>query len=271
MKKSVTIIIVSFKSEKIIADSIKSFGKNHKIIVIENSGNKLMKINLEKKFKNVQVVLNKNNGFGQAANLGVKKSKTEYVMFCSPDISFKKDPIKEFLQYSKKLNNKLGALIPADKEIKFQKIKKIEKPIAAPVIFISKKNFKKIKGFDERIFLYFEDIDIINRMIKNKLSVYQLPLFFKHKYGSHNKLYSFEVEINRNWHYMWSKFYFIKKNSNFSKALMNTFPTFVRSLIKLCFFYIFNRNKFLIYKARFLGLTNSYLNNKSWYRPKVNK
>ena len=65
MKKSVTIIIVSFKSEKIIADSIKSFGKNHKIIVIENSGNKLMKINLEKKFKNVQVVLNKNNGLAK--------------------------------------------------------------------------------------------------------------------------------------------------------------------------------------------------------------
>ena len=65
MKKSVTIIIVSFKSEKIIADSIKSFGKNHKIIIIENSGNKQMKVNLEKKFQNVQVVLNKNNGLAK--------------------------------------------------------------------------------------------------------------------------------------------------------------------------------------------------------------
>ncbi len=270
MKKRVTIIIVSFKSEKIISNSIKSFGKKNKIIVVENSENFLMKKNLEKKFKNVQVILNKNNGFGQAANLGVKKSKTKYVMFCSPDISFISDPTEKFLKYKKKLS-KFGAFIPVDKKNKINDIMEIKKPIASPVIFISKKNFNRIKGFDENFFLYYEDVDILNRIIKKKLKVYKVPIFFKHKYGSHNKLYNFEVEINRNWHYMWSKFYFIKKNFNYYKALGDTFPTFIRSFIKLCFFYSINTNKFLIYKSRFLGLINSYLNNKSWYRPKINK
>ena len=46
---NITFIIVSFKSEKIIDDCLKSLPKNSKIIVIENSNNFNLKKSLELK------------------------------------------------------------------------------------------------------------------------------------------------------------------------------------------------------------------------------
>ena len=114
MKNLVTIIIVSFKSKNIIENSIKCIKKDISIIVIENSQDIILKKKLEKKYKNVKVILNKNRGFGQAANLGVKNSKSKYLLFSSPDIIFKVDPIKYFINIAKKLDNKFGLLIPSN-------------------------------------------------------------------------------------------------------------------------------------------------------------
>ena len=102
MRNLATIIIVSFKSNKIIENSIKSIEKKIPIIVIENSKDKILKKKLENKYKNVKVILNKNQGFGQAANFGVKVSKTKYILFSSPDITFKSDAVKTLLILQKK-------------------------------------------------------------------------------------------------------------------------------------------------------------------------
>jgi len=61
MKNLVTIIIVSFRSNNIIEKSIKCIKKKISIIVIENSQDIKLKEKLEKKYKNVKVILNKNN------------------------------------------------------------------------------------------------------------------------------------------------------------------------------------------------------------------
>ena len=52
---NITFIIVSFKSEKIIDECLKSLPKNSKIIVIENSNNYNLKKSLELKYDNIEV------------------------------------------------------------------------------------------------------------------------------------------------------------------------------------------------------------------------
>tara|TARA_B100001996_G_scaffold348549_1_gene306787 strand:+ start:92 stop:898 length:807 start_codon:yes stop_codon:yes gene_type:complete len=267
MKNLVTIIIVSFKSNNIIEESIKSINKEISIIVVENSEDIKLKEKLEKKYKNVKVILNKNKGFGQAANLGAKKSKNKYILFSSPDIIFKVDPVKSFIDIAKKLQNKFGLLIPSNN--KKGRILKIKEPFGTPIIFVERRKFLKMKGYDENFFLYFEDTDFVQRFIKKNENVYKVPLVFRHKFGSHNKIYNNEIELNRNWHYMWSKFYYLKKTEGILFAYVKTLPTLFRALIKSCFFYLSNKKKYLIYKARFLGLINSYFNKKSWYRPQI--
>jgi GT2 family glycosyltransferase len=268
MKNFVTTIIVSFKSHNIIENSIKSIGTKIPIIVIENSKDKNLKKKLEKKYNNVKVLLNNNNGFGQAANLGVKKAKTKYVLFCSPDTVLKPGALKTFVNVAKKKVNNFGLLIPSENK-RSKKIFLIKEPKGAPIVFVEKKKFLKMKGYDENFFLYYEDIDFLQRFLEKNEKIFQIPAYFSHKFGSHNKIYNRQIEVNRNWHYMWSKFYYIKKKDNPLRAFLITLPSCLRALSKLSFYFLFNDNKFLIYKARFLGLVNSYLNNKSWYRPDI--
>ena len=83
---------------------------------------------------------------------------------------------------------------------------------------------------------------------------------------SHDPKYSERMEIQRNWHYMWSLFYFNKKHKGYLKAYKITFGKFVSAFFKTIIFFIFNKKKHYIYKHRFLGLLNSYLNKKSKFR-----
>ena len=55
-----TVIIVSYESEHLIEQNIKSYDENTKIIVIENSQNLSLKNKIERKYKNVEIILNKN-------------------------------------------------------------------------------------------------------------------------------------------------------------------------------------------------------------------
>ena len=90
-----TVIIVSYKSAHLIEKNIKKFDKETKIIIVENSNNNNFKKDIENNFKNVKVILNRNSGFGQAANLGANLVKTKYIFFCSPDNYVEKNAINE--------------------------------------------------------------------------------------------------------------------------------------------------------------------------------
>ena len=76
-----TIVIVSFKSGDILHRCIKSIDKKYPIIIVENSQNIKLKEELEKKYSNVECILpEKNLGYGAGNNLGIKHSKTKYVL-----------------------------------------------------------------------------------------------------------------------------------------------------------------------------------------------
>ena len=132
------------------------------------------------------------------------------------------------------------------------------------------KYFNK-KIFDEKFFLYFEETDLFKRCEKNNVKIIKLNtvnFFHKGRSSSENK-YKNEIEVNRNWHYMWSKFYYRKKHWSYLYSLFTTLPYFIRSIIKTII-YIRNPKKKDIYFARVSGLCNSYILKKSWFRPKIN-
>ena len=268
-----TVVIVAFKSEKKIYHNLDKFNASTKIIIIENSGNFNMKNTIEKKYKNVEVIINKNQGYSQAINLGAKRTKSEYIFFCTPDNFIKKDIIKELENFAKVLNNNFGILAVTDKKNKVTKItkvkkpwKKIEKGIGS--FFMKKKVFSKINGFDENFFLYVEDRDFVERLVKANFSFYKVPLTFKDTKGSHDKTFNHQILVNKNWHFMWSKFYYKKKQYGYLIALLITFPYLVWASIKIIQ-HINNKKYFEIYKARINGLINGYFLKKAWFRPNL--
>jgi GT2 family glycosyltransferase len=270
MKSSTTAIIVSYKSKWIIENCIKSIESNTRIIVVENSNDHKLKKFLEKKYNNLKVIINNNNGFGNAANVGGLQAKTKYLLFLGPDTVLENKAINNITKIAKSFDNNFGAILPSDFNKKVKIISEIKKSRGAALIFIKRDIFLKVGLFDENFFLYYEDNDLLERLLKNKQKIYEVPIQFKHSYGSHDKKYHELIEINRHWHYMWSKFHFYTKKENYFFAMLYTLPTFIRCFFRLIINYFFNKKKHLIYKARFEGLINAYLNKKSWHRPKIN-
>ena len=85
---------------------------------------------------------------------------------------------------------------------------------------------------------------------------------------SHGNRDDLEMEMSRNWHWMWSKFYYNRKNYGYLISFVINLPTLISSYLKLIFYKIKkNKSKYLIYQVRFNGLLSSYLLKNSFYRP----
>ena len=86
---------------------------------------------------------------------------------------------------------------------------------------------------------------------------------------SHDSTINKPMELSRNWHWMWSTFYYHRKHSGYLKAFSLMYGKLIRAFFKmLVFSLIYNRKKQAIYSARFFGLLNAMMGKKSWYRIK---
>ena len=69
---------------------------------------------------------------------------------------------------------------------------------------------------------------------------------------------------------MWSKFYFNKKHYGYMIAVLKVFNNLISAKIKFLYYLItFNKFKRKIYQMRLLGLFNSMIGKKSFFRAKL--
>ena len=107
-------------------------------------------------------------------------------------------------------------------------------------MLINRGKFKDEKYFDENFFLYLENNDLCIRTIKNNEKIYIIKNSKIDHLGasSSDKLSSKEIEYLRNWHWMWSKFYFNKKHYNYFNALNKVILKFLSAIFKYIFYFI---------------------------------
>ena len=279
---NITFIIVSFKSEKVIDDCLKSLPKNSKIIVIENSSNYNLKKSLELKYDNIEVLISENNGMGASNNLGILKSETKFAYVLNPDVKFKKDTFENLIDAAIKITD-FAILTPINSDIKFPnfKILKKNKNINDSIIsvdsidgfsmLINKEKFINQKFFDENIFLYLENDDLCKRVKKSGQKIFVVRnSIIDHKGSSSSSIKNDpEFEYLRNWHWMWSKYYYNKKHYGILIALIKIFFNLVSAIFKYVFYSLtLNNYKKNIFMMRISGIINSILGNKSKYRIK---
>tara|TARA_Y100000992_G_scaffold26658_1_gene15072 strand:+ start:2574 stop:3410 length:837 start_codon:yes stop_codon:yes gene_type:complete len=268
-----TFIITTYRSEDLIDECLKDLPKHVRKIIVENSGNKDLKEKIEKKFSNTECFLmTENLGYGKANNFGIQESKTDYVFIINPDTKVTNEKFEKIISI---LNNEDFAIaapqiVEKNKTYKQNKeseqIKKVNQ-VPGMAMILNKRKFNK-KFFDENIFLYLEEIDLCKRTIDQGENIIEINVELQHLGGQSHGQYDLEMENSRNWHWMWSKFYYYRKHHNYMYSFFKTLPNFVSSIIKyLNYMLIGNQNKSNQYKMRFLGLYNSYMLKKSFYRP----
>ena len=170
------------------------------IIVVDNASGDRSAFIIQDQYPDVIVIQSSVNlGFGRANNLGVQYAQGEYLFLLNSDTILKNDPFSYFLSYLQEHRDEkigvLGAfLISSNGEYsksggRFYTIKKYLKlalksycPIFKSVevdidknilevdyvigadMFLKKKIFEELKGFDDRIFMYFEDVELCKRI-----------------------------------------------------------------------------------------------------------
>ena len=279
----ITIGIVTFKSEKVIFQCLKSITKIKKIIIFDNSNDKILCQKINKKYPNIKCILSKSNiGYGAANNRVFKAATTPYVFILNPDTILDKNCIKQLISQSRVLKNKFAILSPSTKVKNYgyfkdsRNTKLIYKNILdvdfvrgfSMLVNLSK--IKKVGSFDKNFFLYLEEIDLCKRLKENFEKIYIIKNAKIKHLGAKSSNIGFEFDKCRNWHWMWSNVYYDIKNHSYIFAFNKSILKVVKYHLKALFFLIlFQKEKCLISFMRGSGLLNSLIGKKSWYRPTI--
>ena len=279
----ITIVFLSFHSEHHIRRHLLEIDKKFPIIIVDNAANFKFKKEIEEKYSHVKVIITKENlGWAAGMNLGIKNSATKYVMINSPDISISNDSIQRLFSKIRKVKNfALFAPTYLDETVHKNYYKEFDiKDDSQDILevewidnnfIINKKEIEELGFFDENFFMYYENFDFCKRIFdsKKKMLVSKNIKFTHEGTNSVNKIFSFEVNLSRNWHYNWSKYYFFKKHYGVFFALKKIFPNFLRSIKKILLYKFLLRDiiKLQYALAEIRGILQSVMSKPSNYRP----
>lgn len=201
--KLISIVVVTYNSEKDIYDCVKSI-KDHadiplndiELIIVDNESNEPASM-----FRRLQdiwgddiVIIqnNKNGGYGQGNNVGIRESTAPVIMIMNPDVRILKPVFTEALKaFNKDSNIVLVGMTQRKKDGTIGRstswTTRIHPYIAEPLrficgkmnifwdkymyvcgacFFLRKAPFEKVGMFDENIFMYGEEDDIHYRLMK---------------------------------------------------------------------------------------------------------
>jgi len=271
MNKELTVVLLSHKSKNLITSFVKEIYDKFEIIIIDNSNDRELEKEINQNYSNITLKFIENNGYGAAINYASKLIKTNYFLVSNPDIEgINKKNILEFLTAAKTLDDKFSSLGPryinADTKSHVQSDPTVEiaemKFISGACMFFKKKTFDLLGGFDENFFLYFEESDFCLRAYKIYKNYQINKIKIKHYTGTSVQVESKEEkrELQKlyKWHFIWSKFYYYKKNYGIFYSLIYFFPIIIRTIVKLMFYTIFkNIEKKENYSIRLNGLLRS--------------
>ena len=283
LNKDLTIIFVSFFSRNIIEKPISQIPTDIPVIVVENSKDIELKNILEKKYKNVTVIIPPmNTGNGGGANIGLRQANSKYVLYLDVDVELNERTLDILYSYANKLKD-YSILGPSINGLSYKRQDYAQQNIYEKVhsmnfitgcaLFFIMNAFKEIGFFDEKIFLYYEENDLYLRSFKKNYKIYLIEEAIISHYGNRSTdlIEKNSIEINRNWHLMWSTFYFHKKHFGTFKAYKKTVLKFFSALLKYFIFSILqNQIKKNIYFARMSGIFNAVMGKKSWFRTNLN-
>ena len=167
--QNLTFVITTFRSEKNIYNCLNSLPKEVKKIIVENSKNSELKHDLEKKYENLQCYLmSENMGYGRANNFGIHKSETDYVFILNPDAKLLKNTLSILCEVLNSENFAIAAPLDTKDLNKFTFNQKgiVEVDFVKGFAMILNKKKLNNQFFDEKIFLYLEEIDLCKRVKK---------------------------------------------------------------------------------------------------------
>ena len=203
----VSIIILNYNAGQILLDCFESVIKtnydNFEIIIVDNASKDKSHRKCKEKFERIRIIENeKNLGYCEGNNVGIKNAKGEFIVILNPDTTVHPDWLNElFCAYNKfgeglyqpkhlslsektvymsagNMLNIFGFGYAREKGKKdknqFNKIEEIGYA-SGTCLFTSSSVLKKVGLFDPFIFLYHDDLDLGWRASQLGIKSYYIP------------------------------------------------------------------------------------------------
>lgn len=190
-----SIVIVSYNNLSVLIDCINSIykfndiGEELEVIIVDNSNNLNTYDYIKAKYDDIIIIKNKNNGFGEGNNVGARIAKGDYIVFLNPDTVLI-EPVFKFAieKFETNSNLSLFGVKLLDSNLKSnlsfyfidrhsfiigQTTKILNKInfflpnamfISGANLFVRRDVFIEAGMFDEKIFMYYEESDLIKRI-----------------------------------------------------------------------------------------------------------
>jgi N-acetylglucosaminyl-diphospho-decaprenol L-rhamnosyltransferase len=118
--KDITVGIVTFNSEKVIFECLKSIKRIKKIIIFDNSNDQKLKKKISLKYPKIKFVLSKKNiGYGSGNNKIINLCETKYLFILNPDTVLKKNCEDQLLKTLNQNIKDLSILAPISNDINY--------------------------------------------------------------------------------------------------------------------------------------------------------
>jgi len=261
----VSIIILNYNAGQILLDCFESVIKtnydNFEIIIVDNASEDKSYRKCKEKFERTRIIENeKNLGYCEGNNIGIREAKGDYIVILNPDTIVESNCIEELISaYSKfgeglyqpkilSLNEKqvlqstgnmlhiFGFGFAKDKGRKDEEVDEEIKKIgyaSGTCLFTSRNVLDKVGLLDSFLFLYHDDLDLGWRASQIGINSYYVPK---------SKIYHVE-----SYSLKWSakKFYWLERNRKYCLLTHYSKNTYAKMYSSLClvdlfvwFFYI---------------------------------
>jgi len=216
-----TLVIIHWNTPKELKKLLKlvAHDREFHVLVVDNNSDEPVDW-ITKDFPAVHLIQNSiNRGYSFACNQGIQESKGEWVFFLNPDVFITPESVHRMIRYAHSEN--LDAVSPKPHSSDYMK------PLATPFTFLTeftplvriipkwfisdlvdqftlfggclgvrKWIIEDLGGWDERFFVWFEDVDLTKQLYKAGYKVGWAPVSFEHKGGTSFQL--LDTQLRRN-------------------------------------------------------------------------
>lgn len=179
LAKELTLVTVTYNSASVLAahiDSLRDTADSPlpRWLIVDNASTDETDTLLSGYARDVELIKNpKNIGFGGACNIGIAASQTRYVLILNPDTALSESAVQQLLAELKSHDAAIAG--PALDAVADNSVETVDWLVGAVLLF-DKDKMDPIGYFDERFFLYEEDVDICKCANNAGLKVVHLSL-----------------------------------------------------------------------------------------------
>jgi N-acetylglucosaminyl-diphospho-decaprenol L-rhamnosyltransferase len=230
----VTIISVSYNSVRVLPAMLASVPEGTPVVLVDNASGDAAALEYLAQQHGARLIRNPENlGFGVACNIGARAATTDYLLFLNPDAVLQPGALDRLVQaadtdypnasamnpriaeadgspYFKRKSHLMPrsewmprGWPPADREVTV---------LHGAALFVRRRDFEAVGGFDPRIFLFHEDDDLSLRLRRERGPVLFIRDAVVQHVGGASSVRSPKIAALKAWHMGHSRVYGARKH-----------------------------------------------------------